>query len=50
MSLAEIESYREVILENIEYDCIKQQYGTYRDDLDEIVELSSFKNRERTTS
>ena len=39
MSLAEIESYREVILENIEYDCIKQQYGTYRDDLDEIVEL-----------
>ena len=39
MSLAEIESYRELILENIEYDCIKQQYGTYRDDLDEIVEL-----------
>ena len=39
MSLAEIESYRELILENIEYDCINQQYGTYRDDLDEIVEL-----------
>ena len=39
MSLAEIESYRELILENIEYDCIKQQYGTYWDDLDEIVEL-----------
>lgn len=39
MSLAEIESYRELILENIEYDYIKQQYGTYRDDLDEIVEL-----------
>ena len=28
MSLAEIESYRELILENIEYDCIKQQYTT----------------------
>ena len=39
MSLAEIESYRELILENIEYDYLKQQYGTYRDDLDEIVEL-----------
>ena len=39
MSLAEIESYRDLILENIEYDFIKQQYGNYREDLDEIVEL-----------
>jgi hypothetical protein len=26
-------------LENIEYDCLKQRFGTYREDLDEIVEL-----------
>lgn len=39
MSLAEIESYRELILENIEYDFLKQRFGNYHEDLDEIVEL-----------
>lgn len=39
MSLTEMESYRELILENIEYDCLKQRFGTYQEDLDEIVEL-----------
>ena len=39
MSLTEMENYRELILENIEYDCLKQRFGTYREDLDEIVEL-----------
>ena len=39
MSLTEMESYRELVLENIEYDCLKQRFGTYREDLDEIVEL-----------
>jgi len=39
MSLTEMESYRELILENIEYDCLKQRFGTYREDLEEIVEL-----------
>ena len=33
------ESYRELILENIEYDCLKQRYPLYLDDLNEIVEL-----------
>ncbi len=27
MSVTEIENYRELILENIEYDCMKQRYG-----------------------
>ena len=31
--------YRELILENIEYDCLKQRYPLYLDDLNEIVEL-----------
>lgn len=26
-------------MENIEYDCLKQRFGTYQEDLDEIVEL-----------
>ena len=39
MPLTEMESYRELILENIEYDFLKQRFGTYREDLDEIVEL-----------
>ena len=39
MSLTEMENYRELILENIEYDFLKQRFGTYREDLDEIVEL-----------
>mgnify|MGYP001542561778 FL=1 len=40
MSVTEIENYRELILENIEYDCLKQRYPLYLDDLNEIVELS----------
>ena len=39
MSVTEIESYRELILENIEYDYLKQRAGFYQDELDEIVEL-----------
>ena len=39
MSVTEIESYRELILENIEYDYLKQRAGFYQDKLDEIVEL-----------
>ena len=41
MSVTEIENYRELILENIEYDCLKQRYPLYLDDLNEIVELLS---------
>ena len=39
MSMAEIESYRKFILENIEYDHLCSEFDTYREDLDEIVEL-----------
>lgn len=39
ISVTEIENYRELILENIEYDCLKQRYPLYLDDLNEIVEL-----------
>ena len=39
MSVTEIENYRELILENIEYDCLKQRYPLYLDVLNEIVEL-----------
>ena len=39
MSLTEIESYRELIQENIGYEYLCQQYETYWEDLDEIVEL-----------
>ena len=39
MSLIEIESYRDLILENIEYDHLCKEFSTYREDLDEIVEL-----------
>ena len=38
-SVTEIESYRSLILENIEYDYLKQRAGFYQDELDEIVEL-----------
>ena len=38
-AMEEIESYRALILENIEYDFIKQDYGLYLSDLDEIVEV-----------
>ena len=39
MSVTEIENYRELILENIEYDHLCREFTTYREDLDEIVEL-----------
>ena len=39
MSLAEMKNYRVLILENIEYDLLCQRFATYREDLDEIVEL-----------
>ena len=39
MSLTEMESYRDLILENIEYDHLCREFITYREDLDEIVEL-----------
>lgn len=37
--MSEIENYRELILENIEYDFLKREAGPYSDDLDEIVEI-----------
>lgn len=39
MSLAEMESYQDLILENIEYDHLCREFSTYREDLDEIVAL-----------
>ena len=39
MSLTEMESYRDLILENIEYDYLCREFDTYQEDLDEIVEL-----------
>ena len=39
MSVPEMESYRDLILENIEYDHMCREFTTYREDLDEIVEL-----------
>ena len=39
ISLAEMESYRDLILENIEYDYLCREFSTYREDLEEIVEL-----------
>ena len=39
ISLAEMESYRDLILENIEYDHLCREFSTYRENLDEIVEL-----------
>ena len=39
MSMEEMQDYRELILENIEYDHLRRQFATYREDLDEIVEL-----------
>ena len=39
MSMEEMQNYRELILENIEYDYLRRQFATYREDLDEIVEL-----------
>ena len=39
MSPESMEIYREMILENIEYDLLKKQVGPYTEDLDEIAEL-----------
>ena len=39
MSVSEMESYRDLILENIDYDHLCREFTTYREDLDEIVEL-----------
>ena len=39
MSVTEMEEYRDLILENIEYDYLCREFATYREDLDEIVEL-----------
>ena len=39
MSLAEMESSRDLILENIEYDYLRQEVDPYQENLDEIVEL-----------
>ena len=34
-----MQSYRDLVLENIEYDHLCREFSTYREDLDEIVEL-----------
>ena len=39
MSMEEMQNYRELILENIEYDHLCREFETHREDLDEIVEL-----------
>ena len=39
MSVEEMQSYRDLVLENIEYDHLCREFATYREDLDEIVEL-----------
>ena len=39
MSMEEMQDYRELILENIEYDHLCREFEIYREDLDEIVEL-----------
>ena len=40
MSPTEMESYRDLILENIEYDHLCREFTTYREDLDEIGRAS----------
>lgn len=37
--MTEIEQYRGLILDNIEYDLLRQDAGSDADDLDEIVEI-----------
>ena len=39
MSVEEMQSYRDLVLENIEYNHLCREFATYREDLDEIVEL-----------
>ena len=35
MSVEEMQSYRDLVLENIEYDHLCREFATYREDLDE---------------
>lgn len=37
--MSEMESYRQLIRENIEYELLRQEAGPYAADLDEIVEI-----------
>ena len=37
--MSEMDSYRELILENIEYDILRKDAGPYVEDLDEIVDI-----------
>ena len=39
MSVEEMQEYRDLVLENIEYDHLCREFETYRENLDEIVEL-----------
>ena len=39
MSVEEMQEYRDLVLENIEYGHLCREFSTYREDLDEIVEL-----------
>ena len=39
MSVEEMQEYRDLVLENIEYDHLCREFSAYREDLDEIVEL-----------
>ena len=39
MSVEEMQEYRDLVLENIEYDHLCREFTTYHEDLDEIVEL-----------
>ena len=39
MSVEEMQDYRDLVLENIEYDHLCREFSTCREDLDEIVEL-----------
>ena len=39
MSVEDIQCYRDLVLENIEYDQLCREFATYLEDLDEIVEL-----------
>ena len=50
MSVSEIENYRELILENIEYDYLCREFSTYREDLYEIVESEYMKYEKGTKS
>ena len=39
MSMEDMQDYRELILDNIEYDHLCREFSTYQEELDEIVEL-----------